>query len=331
MKFIACVAIGTITGLLGTPSLARAASFSAFNSNVVKFNASTSEAALIASGAASITIGNTRIYIGTNQVSSINQDPIVTSFTNGSQNWVRSYDSSGIDARGIGLLWDEASQNLYGVFSADGGSVGENSFSAATQDGWLPSYGSGGGSNASVLLKLNPDNGVALTGTYIRAKLTDGRTNTVVPTGLDFIDDKVIFFGNSFFTPLDTDGNPFEEKTTPNGSPFPYRLVLTTDLSTALNAEAIGWNGVTEFSPIQGSSDETPPSEDSEPTEPDEDTEQPPVGGGNVPEEEPQETIDNEGDVKSVPEPGFAVGFVIVGAAALWRRTRRVASGAMKG
>ena len=56
-----------------------AATFSALNSTTVKFNAGTSEANLIDLGAAKVSFGNTTVYIGTNQVSSNNQDPIVTS------------------------------------------------------------------------------------------------------------------------------------------------------------------------------------------------------------------------------------------------------------
>ena len=226
-----------------------AATFSALNSTTVKFNAGTSEANLIDLGAAKVSFGNTTVYIGTNQVSSNNQDPIVTSFTNGLRDWVSSYDSSGIDGRGVGLLWDEASSNLYGVFTADGGSNGANSFGSTAQ-GWLGSYGRGGGAKASVLLKLNPDSGEAEAGTYLRSQLPNGNTNTVAPTDLDFVDGEVVFYGDAFFTPLDTDKQPFTEKTSDDGSPFAYRVVLSADLATATQAEAIGWNGVEQFSPL---------------------------------------------------------------------------------
>ncbi|NJL83665.1 MAG: hypothetical protein HC890_13215 [Chloroflexaceae bacterium] len=39
-------------------------------------------------------------------------------------------------------------------------------------------------------------------------------------------------------------------QTTPGGSPFPYRLVFNSSLTQALNAEAISWDGVTEFSDL---------------------------------------------------------------------------------
>ncbi|NEQ44254.1 MAG: hypothetical protein F6K00_12145 [Leptolyngbya sp. SIOISBB] len=223
------------------------------NDNIVKFGPTTSEADLQSSGAASVTFGNTTIYIGTYQKTSIDQDPIVTSFTNGTRDWTRYYDTSPIDGRGVGLLWDETSQNLYGVFTADGGSQGPNTFGQATQGGWLSGYGSGGGAKASVLLKLDPDDGDSEAGTFIRAQLSNGSTNTVDPVGLDFINNEVIFFGDSFFTPLNVNGQRFGNRNPAFTSPFDYRVALTADLSQATSAAAIGWNGVTQFGSFGGS------------------------------------------------------------------------------
>ncbi|MEO1095256.1 MAG: PEP-CTERM sorting domain-containing protein [Cyanobacteria bacterium J06638_28] len=250
MKHIPAATVSTaaFVVLFAVPSYA--AAFSSLNSDNVKFNANTSETSLLALGAASISFGSTNIYIGTNQVSGNNQNPIVTSFTNGVRDWVQSYDDSPIDGRGIGLLWDEDSSNLYGVFTADGGSNGADTFGQATQGGWLAGYGPGSGAKASVLLKLDPTTGDAEAGTFIRAQLSSGNTNTVNPTGLDYVDDQVVFFGDSFFTPLDTDGQPLENRDPDAGSPFPYRVVLTPDLSDAISAESIGFEGVTQFSPL---------------------------------------------------------------------------------
>ena len=292
-----------------------AATFSALNSTTVKFNAGTSEANLIDLGAAKVSFGNTTVYIGTNQVSSNNQDPIVTSFTNGIRDWVSSYDSSGIDGRGGGLLWDEASSNLYGVFTADGGSNGANSFGSTAQ-GWLGSYGRGGGAKASVLLKLNPDSGEAEAGTYLRSQLPNGNTNTVVPTDLDFVDGEVVFYGDAFFTPLGTDKQPFTEKTSDDGSPFAYRVVLSADLATATQAEAIGWNGVEQFSPLGSEPGDEEPG-DEEPGDEEHGDEEP--GDEEPGDEEPG---DEEPDAASVPEPGLIIG---LGALAVtsWSMRRR--------
>ncbi|MEM6519029.1 MAG: hypothetical protein AAF722_06805, partial [Cyanobacteria bacterium P01_C01_bin.70] len=258
MKFNLATAIAAPAAfLIVLPS--QAATLVNLNQNVFKFNTGTPESELQSSSAARINLGDTTIYIGTNQVSAINQDPIVTSFTNGVRNWTQSYDTSAIDARGMGLLYDEGSASLYGVFTADGGSQGANTFGAATQGGWLSGYGRGGGPMASVLLKLNPSTGAVEDGTFIRAQTSDGNTNTLRPTNLDFVNGEVVFYGDSFFSPLGTNGNPFDSdaRTTDEGSPFDYRVVLSADLSDATSAEAIGWNGLTAFSPLAEETGET--------------------------------------------------------------------------
>ncbi|NJL83664.1 MAG: hypothetical protein HC890_13210 [Chloroflexaceae bacterium] len=196
------LAIAILAGFVPQPSFA--ASLSSVSSRVIKFSARDSEATLMARGAASVSFGDTTIYIGTTQVSSINQNPIITSFTNGVRDWaVTNYETGGADSRGQGLLWDGGS-NLYAVFTTDGtqGQASQD-FRRFTTGGWLTSYGAGGGPRASVLLKLDPLNGSGIPGrgTFIRAQTSTGRTNTVVPTGLDFLGDNLVFLGNSFFSP----------------------------------------------------------------------------------------------------------------------------------
>lgn len=343
--------IAAISAALGCLSAlpTQAATLSSLNEDIVKFTPNTSEANLMGLGVASISFGDTTIYIGTNQVSSNNQDPIVTSFTNGSRNWTMSYDTSGIDARGVGLLWDEASSNLYGVFTADGGSAG---FAEATTDGWLSSYGRGGGPVVSVLLKLNPGSGEAEAGTYIRAQLNSGNTNTVRPTGLDFVNNQVVFLGNSFFTPLDANGVPFSDRDESLTSPFEYRVVLNETLTQAISAEAIGWDGVTAFSPLTAegetdnpdsgesggaaagetggtgeqmgdTDDEGSANPDSEADDAAPDEEMPTIGDVTNPDGDGP-IVDDIGrgeEAEAVPEPGILVGLIAAIAIAM-RRSR---------
>ena len=243
----------------------QAAVISAINDDVSKFSPSSSEADIIASGAASVTFGETTLYIGTRQPTGQNQDPIIASFTNGFKNWSRSnYETTGADGRGIGLLWDGLA-NLYAAFTVDGtqGTPSED-FRRFTADGWLPTYGAGGGAKASVLLKLDPTTGEAIpgAGTFIRSQLMSGQTNTVNPTGLDLVDNQVVFFGESFFSPLRRDRSRMQPNSPNQDSPFDYRVVFNSNLTEALDTEAIGWDGVTEFSSLTagngGGGGETP-------------------------------------------------------------------------
>jgi len=353
-KLMKSIFAATIAATLGCVSAlpAHAAAFSDFNDRIVKFTHSASEADLLALDAASISFGNTSIYIGTFQRGSNNQDPIVTSFTNGIRDWTQSYDTSGIDGRGVGLLWDEGSQNLYGAFTADGGSQGNETFGQATQAGWLSGYGSGGGAAASVLLKLNPTTGTSEAGTFIRALLSNGGTNTLTPMGLSYVDDQVVFLGDSRFAPVDVDGQRFNDDDLASGfdAPFEYRVVLQSDLSQANSAEAIGWNDVTEFSPLmttagggntdsEGNADN--PSDDEttgaggDAETPNDDTGS--TTGDETAQDDTPETGGESGgelvdDIKpgeeaeSVPEPGSMVGLLAIMAVGMWRQRSQLAS-----
>ncbi|MEM6971402.1 MAG: hypothetical protein AAF577_01255 [Pseudomonadota bacterium] len=209
---------------------------------------SLTEADFIQSGAASFTVGDTTIYVGTRQVSATNQNPVVASFTNGVQDWRREdYETGAADGRGRGVVWDGLGQ-LYAAFTIDGGQSSSVGFEAFTLDGWGQNYGSGGGPSVAVLLRLDPATGDALGGTYVISQLSSGNTNTVVPLRLGLRDGAgaerdVFFAGDAFFLPLSTDRS---RMTAPPGasSPFEYRLLFDAALENALVAEAAGLTNV---------------------------------------------------------------------------------------
>jgi len=217
-----------------------------FDTDVVTWGPTTSEAELQQRGAASVSDGTRSIYIGTQQATSINQNPIVASFTNGVLDWVvNGYETGGPDGRAVGILWDQH-KRLYVAMTVDGGGSGLEAFATS---GWQSSYGSGGGPRVTVLLRLSLADGQPLSGTFSIARLSSGNTNTVLPTDLMLVNNQIVLFANSFFAPLDVDLMRMTQTDT-GGSPFPYRVVFDTELETALSAEAIGWDGVTEFSPL---------------------------------------------------------------------------------
>ncbi|MEM6839424.1 MAG: DUF4114 domain-containing protein, partial [Cyanobacteria bacterium P01_C01_bin.120] len=153
-------------------------------SGTPKFNAGSTEAAIAASGAARITIGSQTIYIGTNQVATNNQNPIVASFdsVNPANNWIRTdYEVTGADGRGVGIAWD--GNSLYGVFTVDGTQGTPNQdFRRAANDAeqaWLRSYGQGGGPTVSVLARIDPTNGELVDAAYLSAVLNSGNSNTL--------------------------------------------------------------------------------------------------------------------------------------------------------
>ena len=217
-----------------------------FDTQVAKWTPASSEAQIQASGAARVSDGARTIYIGTHQATVDNQNPIVASFTAGNLDWlVSSYETGGPDGRAVGILWDGGNA-LYVAMTIAGGGSGIEAF---TINGWQTSYGTGGGAPVTVLLRLNTQSGQPIAGSFAIARLSNGSTNTVVPTDLDLVDGQPVLFADSFFAPLDVNRMRMTQ-TTPGGSPFPYRIVFDASLQNALSAEAIGWNGVTEFSPL---------------------------------------------------------------------------------
>lgn len=200
-------------------------------SSVPKFDCTTAEAS-IPSDAAMVTISGSQYYIGTHQATSINQNPVISKFTGGVQDWCRDdYEQTSVDGRGLGLL-STSTGALYAFFTVDGGS---NSFNFGTGSGWLTGYGSGGGAKVSVLSRIDTTNGGATDGTFIRAELSSGNTNTLEITNMvyDAVNDQIQVQAESFFSPLDTSKNRI---TVSGDSPFDYVVVFSADLTTATSA-----------------------------------------------------------------------------------------------
>ncbi|GAB4147207.1 MAG: hypothetical protein OHK0017_08670 [Patescibacteria group bacterium] len=198
--------------------------------NVPKFDCSTVETSIPAD-APKVTVNGSNYYIGTTQVSANNQNPVVVKFTAGSQDWCKNdYEQTAVDGRGLGLMSTPAG-DIYAYFSVDGG----GSFNFATGNGWLTSYGSGGGPKVSVISKLDSSSGAATEGTFLRAQLSNGNTNSLAITNLvwDETNQQVQVQADSYFSPLDVNRNPISVS---GSSPFNYVVILSSNLRTAVSA-----------------------------------------------------------------------------------------------
>jgi hypothetical protein len=179
--------------------------------------------------AAGISNGTTSFYIGYQQVSSVNKNPIMIRFDKGVKKWCRTdYETTGDDGSGYGLVWD-GSSNLYGVFSSTGTQTGNN-FGRFATSGWLTNYGTGGGSKVSILAKIDPVNGNVSKATFIIAKKGDGSTNSLSITGLSFSGTSVKIDANAYWSPLRSNKTIM---TCIGSSPFKYTATFSPDLSTA--------------------------------------------------------------------------------------------------
>ena len=230
----------------GTPSDPGVDFTADINTNISKFGDGDSEAAIAATGAARITIGTQTIYIGTQQASANNQNPIIALFdsANPANNWiVDSYETTGADGRGQGLAWD--GENLYAVFTVDGtqGNPTEDFRRASNdaQQAWLRTYGQGGGAKVSVLGRIDPSSGELLDAAYLSAILSNGNSNTLTINSIAInASGNLVVSAESYFSPRRPNGSAMTQVGS-GGSPFAYTLEITSDLKQVVSTAAVGW------------------------------------------------------------------------------------------
>ncbi|MBE9006150.1 hypothetical protein IQ259_14080 [Fortiea sp. LEGE XX443] len=202
----------------------------------VTFTCNDSEATIKAKNGPKISIAGKTIYIGYQQVSSLNQDPRIIRFDNGVKKWCRSdYETTLDDSRGYGLLWDGGNV-LYGVFSSTGSQTG-NDFRRFAKGRWLSYYGNGGGAKVAVLARINASNGNVDYATFVTAKKpSDGKTNSLVVTKLSWNGKTLKVLADSWWSPRRGDRNSM---TCTGSSPYKYTATFTSDLTKVTSASAV--------------------------------------------------------------------------------------------
>ncbi len=174
------------------------------------------------------------VQLGTLQVSTKNQDPVVAFYREGNLVFCSAdYDASPVDARAVAATADK--EHLYVAFSTDGGAKHPRAFTRFTQSGWQESYGAGGGAKVLVILKIRKADGVAIAGTYITAKKQDGKTNSVALKSLEFTNNSIRLVADAWYSPLKTDKTPYQCS---GASPFAYTVQLSADLASAMSTAA---------------------------------------------------------------------------------------------
>ncbi len=203
-----------------------------------------SEEEIIETGTPNISIGDSTIYIGRKDVEPGKFDSIILKFTRGELDWCEtSYEGSIANSSGYGLFW--TGTDLYAVFSIDRSVPTDSKLSSFTSSGWVSAYGDGEGSNASVVfrIKINDGSGIEESGTFIKAVLGNGRTNSVQVSDIDLLDNgNLLITSNAFFSPINTDQTPMSCS---GSSPFEYTLVLDQNLQTAICASALNCDNST--------------------------------------------------------------------------------------
>jgi hypothetical protein len=204
--------------------------------NAVAFSCNDTEATIKAKGAKGVTFGTTSIYIGYQQVTSNNKNPILIRFQNSVRQWCREdYEVTGDDSMGYGLIWDGAS-NFYSVFSATGtqGTPSQD-FRRFANFGWLPTYGSGGGAKVSIIAKIDPGNGNVSNATFLTAILSSGKSNSLTVQSLSFAGGGLTVESKSWASPRRANKSAM---TCSGSSPFLYTTVFTSLLNMVTNVSA---------------------------------------------------------------------------------------------
>lgn len=190
------------------------------------------EARVAASGAPRVSVGSTTIYAGTAQVTSDNQDPRLVRFDDGVPTWCRSdIETTGDDHRGYGLLWDGADRLLMAISVTGTQGTPDQDLRRVATDGWLRSYTDastgGGGPKASIVVAIDPTSGDPTRATYLTARLSNGRVNSLTVTGMDVRGEEIVVDVSSFFSPRRADRTPM---VCTGSSPFDVRYVFSPEL-----------------------------------------------------------------------------------------------------
>ncbi|WP_242046473.1 hypothetical protein [Cylindrospermum sp. FACHB-282] len=241
MKYLKFPALSVILGAnlaitaIAPPVLAQDTFISV--KSTVTFTCNDTEATIKGKNGPRVTVGTTNIYVGYQQVSSTNKNPRIIRFDNGVKKWCRTdYETTSDDSTGYGLLWN-GSDVLYGVFSSTGSQTGDD-FRRFTTGRWLSSYGTGGGAKVAIIARINPSNGDVNYATFLTAKkLSDGKTNSLVVTGLSWNGKSLTVEADSWWSPRRADKNSMICVGT---SPFKYTGVFGGDLKQVSWAAATG-------------------------------------------------------------------------------------------
>lgn len=182
-------------------------------------------------GAPSLTFGAKTLVAGYEQ-SGQNQNPVVALFDGATQIWCERHEQEAPDGRAYGLSWDGGAW-LYVVYTVVGGGT---ALDDAAKNGWLASYGSGGGPKVTFVGKVDAGSGALQAGSYVIAKKQDGSTNTLTPLAavLPLESGSLEVRGSSAFQPL----NPDKSTMTCSAYPFYARYVLSADFSQLMCASA---------------------------------------------------------------------------------------------
>lgn len=184
----------------------------AFSDGGVGVNCESSFQDMVQSGAPSLTFGETTIFVGFQQYGN-NQDPVFRRFDGENEAYCEHHEKQPPDGRAYGLTWD-GGETAYVVYTVVGGGT---DLEQKAKGGWISSYGDGGGSSkVTVLAAVEVAFGTVVAATFVPAKKSGNKTNTLVPKAAPLVlaDGTIELLGGSAWAPLNPDQSGMCEPTT---------------------------------------------------------------------------------------------------------------------
>lgn len=184
---------------------------------------------------AKVTVGDTTLFVGFEQTSADNQDPLIARYDGDRRVYCVHHENDGPDGRAVGLTWN-GGEYAYVVYTVVGGGS-----DLEGKQGWLGAYAPGairgGGPKVSYVGRVNVTTGALETGTFIIAVKSDNSVNSHGPRGPVSLreDGTVEFSGDSAHKPIDADGQRAMACT---DYPFTTRYRFSADLKTLVCADS---------------------------------------------------------------------------------------------
>ena len=216
-----------------------------FSPTSVAFDCNDPPATLLSKGVTHVTVGNSTVFAGMQQIGGNDQDPVVARYDGSTKIFCEhSKKGGGVDGRAYGVTWDGAGK-LYAVFTIVGGGT---LFDTAARGGWLDRYGDGGASaKVSAIGVLDATTGVVQRATYVSSKLLRNgqlKTNTLGPADAIHVlaDGTVEFRGAPAFCTLNPDKSLMCDTSSSPSKDYPkdYVARFSPDLARMMCASASG-------------------------------------------------------------------------------------------
>eukprot|EP01100_Stratorugosa_tubuloviscum_P006444 TRINITY_DN2784_c0_g5_i1.p1 TRINITY_DN2784_c0_g5~~TRINITY_DN2784_c0_g5_i1.p1 ORF type:complete len:278 (-),score=130.07 TRINITY_DN2784_c0_g5_i1:42-875(-) len=177
----------------------------------------------------------------------LNKNPILAAWRNNVRVWCREdLEITADDSTGIAIAFDSNSNNFYAFFTSTGtqGTV-QQDFRRFATNGWLKTYGNGGGAKILIATNINLSTGYPITATFISALLSSGKSNSIGNlTAIGYNSNHNLLIGlSAAYSPRNINSNTFKNCTCPtcpdttyynSAKKWNWELTLSSNLSTAI-------------------------------------------------------------------------------------------------